>query len=138
MNAADAAGCKDADTGHVRDYHGCSDGGRAVLTCGDERCKVAAARLCDVASGLAKVFDLLMAQTGLEPAADDGDGRGDSAVVAYGLLNKKRCLNVLGIWHAVGDNGALKRNDGFAACESFRDFGCDVKIFVHVFCSNPV
>ena len=72
-----------------------------------------------------------MAQTSLEAAADDGDGCGDCAVVTDGLLDEKRGLNVLGIGHAVGDDGALEGDDGAALIQRGLDFGGNVQILVH-------
>ena len=131
MYAADAAGGKNIDARHVGDYHGGGDGGSAVRSASDECGQIAAAGLGDAAAGLAEVLDLLMAQTSLEAAADDGDGCGDCAVVTDGLLDKERGLNVLGIGHAVGDDGALKSDDGAAFVQRGLDFGGNVQILVH-------
>ena len=131
VHAADAAGGKDVNASHVGNDHSGGDGGSAVCSACDERGQIAAAGLGDAAAGLAEVLDLLMAQTCLETAADDGDGRGDCAVIADGLLDEKRGLDVLGIGHAVGDDGALKSDDGAAFIEGGLDFGGNVQILVH-------
>ena len=57
---------------------------------------------------LAQVLDLLGAQAGLQAAAQDGDGRGHRAVVPDDLLHLQSGLYVLGIGHAVGDDGGLQ------------------------------
>ena len=72
-----------------------------------------------------------MGQARLQAAADDGDGGGDGAVVANGLLHQQGGLHILGIGHAVGDDGALQRHDGFAGGQRRLYLGGNVQIFVH-------
>ena len=131
VNAADAAGRKDLDAGHVGDDHRCGDGRCAVSAACDDCCQVAAGYLCDLASGLAEVLDLLGGEAGLESAADDGDRRGHRAVIAYRFLDQHRRFDVFRIGHAVGDDRALERYDGLAFRQRLLYFGGDVKIFIH-------
>ena len=131
VHTADAAGGEDADAGHIGNDHGGGDGGGAVRAAGNQRRQVASAGLGDAAAGLAEVFDLVTAEARLEAAADDGDRGGHGAVVADGLLDQQRGLHILGVGHAVGDDGALQRDDGLARVERGLYFGGNVKILIH-------
>ena len=79
----------------------------------------------------AEIFDLLAAEARLQPPADHGDRGGDGPVVADRLLDPQRGLDVLRIGHAVGDDRALERDDGFSLRQRGGDFGQNIKILVH-------
>ena len=132
MHAADAAGGKDLNACHVGDHHRRGDGGGAVRAARADDRQIAAGDLGDLAPGLAEVGDLLLGQAGLQAAAEDGDGGGNGAVVAQGLLDEQGRLDVFRIGHAVGDDRALERDDRAAVRERLLHLGCDVQIFVHV------
>ena len=63
---------------------------------------------------------------------DDGDGRGDRAAFADDALDLEGGLHVLGIGHAVGNDGGFERHDGLTGFERLGDLGGDVQILVHV------
>ena len=132
MHAANAAGGEEADAGHVGNDHGCGNGGSAVLTPGAQHGQVPAGSLVNGAALLAEVLDLLSGQTGLQAAADDGDGSRHSTVLADDLLNVQSGFHVLGVGHTVGDDGGFQGNNGLAVGQSLSDFGIDVQILVHV------
>ena len=131
MDAADAAGGEDADAGHVGDEHGGGHCRGPVGLPGYQGGQIPAAGLGDLPAGLAQVFDLLPAEPGLQAAADDGDGGGDSPIVADGLLHQQGGLHILGVGHAVGDDGALQRHHGAALIQSLFDLGRYIKISIH-------
>ena len=133
MNTTDAAGGKDVDPGHMGDNHGGGHGGCAIGSSRHQSGKVPAAGFSHVPAGFAQVFDLLMAEARFQSAADYGNGGGNGAVFADGLLHKQRGLHVFGIRHAVGDDGALQRDDGLTLFQGGLYFRCNVKIFVHWF-----
>ena len=60
-----------------------------------------------------------MAQTGLQPAANHGDGGRNRAVLADGVLHQQGSLHIFGVGHAVGDDGALQRHDRLALIKCF-------------------
>ena len=119
VNAAYAAGGEDLDAGHRGYDHGGGYRGGAVLSPGDEHRQVAAGGLGDRLPLLAEVLYLILAEACLEAAADDGDGRGHCAVVAYGLLHAQGRLHVLRIGHAVGDYGGLEGHYGAPGRKGF-------------------
>ena len=131
MNAADAAGGKDTDTGHVGDHHGGGNGGGAIAALSHQNGQVAAAGLGDGVAALAQIVDLLGGQTSLQAAADDGDGGGHGAVFADDLLHVQSGLHILGIGHAVGDDGALQSHHGTALCHSLLHLGRYIQITIH-------
>ena len=130
--AADAAGGKDLDAGHGGDHHRRGDGRRAVHALGDEDSQIAAAGLGHARTGLAQIVDLLGGEARLQTALDDGDGGGHGAVVADDLLHVQRRLHVLGIGHAVGDDGTLQRDNGAALVERLLDLRGDVQITIEI------
>ena len=101
VNAADTACCKDLYPCHVRDDHGRRNRCGAVRPASNQGGQVPAARLDHIPALFAEVFDLLPAEPGLQPAADHGDSRRNSAVVADGLLDAHRSLHILRIRHPV-------------------------------------
>ena len=132
MDAADAAGGEDADAGHVGDDHGGGHGGGPVRLPGHQGGQIPAAGLGNLPAGLAQILDLLPAETRFQAAADDGDGGGHGSVVADGLLHQKGGLHILGIGHAVGDDGALQSHHGAALGKSLLHFGRYIKVLVHI------
>ena len=80
----------------------------------------------------AEVFDLFLGQAGLQAAADDGNGGGHRAVLADDLLHIQGRLHVLGIGHAMGDNGGFQRHNGLPGGDGSGDLGIDVQILIHV------
>ena len=130
MHAADAAGGEHLDTGHVGDDHGGGHGGGTVPALGHQNGQVTAAGLGDAGAGLAQVIDLSLGQAGLQAAADDGDGGGNGTIFADDLLHVQSGLHVLGIGHAVGDDGGFQSHHGAALVQSLLHFGSDVQVFV--------
>ena len=132
MHAADAAGGEDANARHVGDHHRGGDGAGAVLALRDEHGQVAAGGLGNARAGAAEVVDFFLGKTGLEPSADDGDGRGHGARVADNSLDLECGLDVLRVGHTMGNDGGFERHDGLAGFERLGDLGGDVQILVHV------
>ena len=130
VDAADAAGGEHLNTGHVSDDHGGGHGGGAVPALGHQNGQVTAAGLGDGRAGLAQIVDLGFGQTGLQAAADDGDGGGYCAVFADDLLHVQGSLHVLGIGHTVRDDGGFQSHHGTALLQGLLHFGSDVQIFV--------
>ena len=87
---------------------------------------------------LAEVLDFLCGQTCLQAAADDGDGGGHRAVLADDLLDSQSGLHVLGVGHAVGDDGGFQSDHRAALCDGSSNFGIDVQILVHVHFSHLI
>ena len=131
VHTADAAGGEHADARHVGDHHRGGDGARAVLALRDEHGQVAAGSLRDARAGAAEVVDLFLGKARLEPAADDGDGRGHGAGLTDDALDLERGLNVLGIGHAVGNDGGFERHDGLTGSKGLGNLGGDIQILVH-------
>ena len=132
VHTADAAGGEHANARHVGDHHRGGDGARAVLALRDEHGQVAAGSLRDARAGAAEVVDLFLGKTGLQAAADDGDGRGDRAGLADDALDLEGGLHVLGIGHAVGNDGGFERHDGLTGGKGLGNLGGDIQILVHV------
>ena len=130
MDTANAAGGEHLNPSHVGDDHGGGDGGSAVLALGYQNGQVTAAGLGHSGAGLAQIVDLGLGQTGLQAAADDGDGGGHRAVLADDLLHVQSGLHVLGIGHAVGDDGGFQSHHGAALVQSLLHFGSDVQVFI--------
>ena len=130
MHAADAAGGEHLNACHVSDDHGGGDGGGTVLALGHQNGQVAAAGLGDGRAGLAQIVDLSLGQTGLQTAADDGDGGGHRAVFADDLLHVQRGLHILRVGHTVRDDGGLQRHHGAALVQSLLHFGSNVQILI--------
>ena len=131
VHAADAAGGEHTDARHVGDHHRGGDGARAVLALRDEHGQVAAGSLRDARAGAAEVVDLFLGKARLEPSADDGDGRGDRAAFADDALDLEGGLHVLGIGHAVGNDGGFERHDGLTGGKGLGNLGGDIQILVH-------
>ena len=88
---------------------------------GAQNSQIAAGGLGDGGALLAEVLNLLCGQTGLQTAADDGDGRGDGAVLADDALDLQSGLHILRIGHAVGDDGGLQSDDGLTGGNGLGD-----------------
>ena len=131
VHAADAAGGEHADARHVGDHHRGGDGASAVLALRDEHRQVAAGSLRDARAGAAEVVDLILGKARLEAAADDGDGRGHGARLTDDALDLERGLHVLGIGHAVGNDGGFERHDGLTGGKGLGNLGGDIQILVH-------
>ena len=130
VDAADAAGGEHLNTGHVSDDHGGGHGGGAVPALGHQNGQVTAAGLGDGRAGLAQIVDLGFGQTGLQTAANNGDGGGNGTVFADDLLHVQGSLHVLGIGHTVRDDGGFQSHHGTALLQGLLHFGSDVQIFV--------
>ena len=130
VDAADAAGGEHLNTGHVSDDHGGGHGGGAVPALSHQNGQVTAAGLGDGRAGLTQIVDLGFGQTGLQTAADDGDGGGNGTAFADDLLYVQSGLHVLGIGHAVGDDGGFQSHHGAALVQSLLHFGSDVQVFI--------
>ena len=128
--AADAAGGKDLNPGHVGDHHGGGNGAGAVAALGHQHRQITAAGLRHSVAGTAQIVDLLGGQTGLQAALDDGDGGRHSAVFTDELLHVHSGLHILGIGHTVGDDGALQRHHGLALLQSLFDLSGNVQITI--------
>ena len=123
MHAADAAGSEDLDAGHGSNDHRGGDCGGAVLAPGDEYGQVAARGLGHSLSFVAQILNFFGGATSLEFAADDSDGGGCSTIVTDGLLDTQCRFHILGIRHAVGDDGGFKGDHGAALVECLLHFG---------------
>ena len=132
VHAADAAGGEHLDACHVGDHHGGGDGGGAVGLAGDQHRQIPAAGLGHVLALLAQILDLLGGEAGLQAAAQNGDGGGHRAVVADDLLHLEGGLHVLGVGHAVGDDGGLQGDHGLARGHSGGYFRGDVQIRIEI------
>ena len=130
VHTADTAGGEYGDPRHVGDDHGGGDGGGAVPTLCHQHRQIPAAGLGNGGAGLAQVVDFLRAQARFQPAADDRDGGGDRTVVPNNLLHVQRCLHILGIGHAVGDDGGLQSHHRAALIQGLAHFRRNVKILV--------
>ena len=130
MDTADTAGGEHLDTGHVSDDHGGGNGGGTVPALGHQNGQVTAAGLGDGRAGLTQIVDLGFGQTGLQTAANNGDGGGNGTVFADDLFHVQGSLHVLRIGHTVGDDGGLQSHHGAALVQSLLHFGSDVQVFV--------
>ena len=130
MDTADTAGGEHLDTGHVSDDHGGGHGGGTVPALGHQNGQVTAAGLGDGRAGLAQIVDLGFGQTGLQTAANNGDGGGNGTVFADDLFHVQGSLHVLRIGHTVGDDGGFQSHHGAALVQSLLHFGSDVQVFV--------
>ena len=128
MHTADAAGGKNLNACHRRDHHGRGDSRRAVRSLGNQHGKIPPARFGNAAAGTGKIVDLGFGKPCLEPTAEDGDGRRNSAEIADDPLDLERRVAVLRIRHAVGNDGRFERHDGSARVKRALDLGRNVKI----------
>ena len=129
MDAADAAGGEDTDARQLRDHHGGGHGGGAGEALREVDGHVPAADLAHVL-GPAHELQLLAVEADLQLAADDGGGGGDGALGPDDLLHLVGELQVLGIGHAVGEDGGLQGHHGAALVQSLLHFGSNVQVFV--------
>ena len=132
VHAADAAGGEDLDARHVGDDHGGGDGGGSVPSLGHQDGEIPAAGLGHARAGLAEIVNLLGGEARLQAAAQDGDGGGDGPVLPDDGLHLQGGFHVLGIGHAVGDDGGFQGHHRLSGFQGFLDFGGDVQILVHV------
>ena len=115
VDAADAAGGEDFDSGAVGDPHGGGDGCGAVELAGDDDGEVAAADFGDLPlGGRGQALDLLRAEAGDEFAFDDANGGGVGAVVADDALHFVGEMEVVGVGEPVGDYGGFESDLGHA------------------------
>ena len=117
MHAADAAGGKETDAGVGRDDHGRGDGGRTGHSGRKIGRKIAAADLAD-AVGAAHALQLLLIQADLHLAVQNGDGRGDSALLADDALDLTAEFKILRIRHAMAQNGGFQRDNRLVLTQS--------------------
>ena len=113
------------------DHHGGGHGGGAIAALCHQNGQIPAAGLGDGVAALAQIVNLLGGQARLQAAADDGDGGGDGAVFADDLLHVQSSLHILGIGHAVGDDGALQSHHGTALGHCLLHLRCDIQITIH-------
>ena len=132
VDAADAAGGEHPDARHVGDDHGGGNGGGSVLPLGHQDGEVPAAGLGHARARLAQVINLLVGEARLQAAAQDGDGGGDGPVLPDDALHLQSGFHVLGIGHAVGDDGGFQGHHRLPGFQGFLDFRGDVQILVHV------
>ncbi|MPN34782.1 hypothetical protein SDC9_182276 [bioreactor metagenome] len=130
MHAADAAGCKDGDAREVGDDHGGGNSARSVPTLRHQNRQIPAAGLGNGVAGPAQIVDLLPGKTRLQAALDNGNGGGNGPVIPDDFLHVQRRIHVLGIGHAVGNDGGFQRHDGFARIQRGAHFGSDIQIFI--------
>ena len=79
----------------------------------------------------------LCGQTGLQAAADDGDGCGNGTVLADDALDLQSGLHILRIGHAVGDDGGFQSDDGLTGGNGLSDLGLYVKKLVELHDKDP-
>ena len=130
MHAADTAGGEHLNAGHVSDDHGGGNGGGTVPALGHQNGQVTAAGLGDGRAGLTQIVDLGFGQTGLQTAANNGDGGGNGTVFADDLLHVQSGLHVLRIGHTVGDDGGFQSHHRAALVQGLLHFGSDVQILI--------
>ena len=130
VDAADAAGGEYLDARHVGDNHGGGDGGGPVLPTGAQHGQVPAAGLGDLGPRLAQVLNLLPGAPGLQLSADDGDGGGHRAVLPDDGLHRQGGLHVLGVGHAVRDDGGLQGHHRLSGGKGPGHLGGYVQILV--------
>ena len=112
MYAANAAGGKHPHPRHMGQDHGGGHGGGAVLAGSHQPGDVTAAGLGDSLAGLAQVLQLLRLQPYAQLSTQDGAGGGNGAVFPDDGLAGLGGLHILGIWHAVGNDGAFQGHHG--------------------------
>ena len=131
VDAADAAGGEYLDARHMGDNHGGGYGGGPVLPPGAQYGQIPAAGLGDGGARLAQVLDFLPGAARLQPPADHGDGSGSRAVLPDDVLHRQGGLHILGVGHAVGDDGGLQGHHGLAGGKGLGHLVRNVKILVH-------
>ena len=80
----------------------------------------------------AEVFNLLRGQACLQAAADNGDGGRHGAVFPDNALHVQSSFHVLGIGHAVGNDGGFQGDNRLSLRNGLGYFGIYIQIFVHV------
>ena len=110
VHPADAASGKHPDSGHMGNDHGGGHRRGSILPPGAQHCQIPAGRFGNGLSLFAEVCNLLRRESGLQPAADDGDGGGYRPVFPDDLLHLQSCLHILGVRHSVGDDGRFQSN----------------------------
>ena len=116
----------------MRDDHGGGNGGCTVFASCAKNSKVATGSFVDSLAFFAEIFDFFRGKTRFKASADNCNGCGNSTVFTDDLFNFKSGFNVLGVRHAVADDGGFKSNNGFAFCNSLCNFCVYVKEFVEV------
>ena len=91
---------------HGRGYRSCT--GHAARE--GER-QVGAAQFPDI-SGLGQRVECVRLQSHMDLSVHDGDCGGHGASASDILFDQLRCLDVLRVWHAVGDDRRFQRHDG--------------------------
>lgn len=124
VDAADATGGKNLDTGLVGENHGTGDGGAAIFLIGDSEGDITAAAFADrVAWFLGEGLELVGGEADMDLAGEEGDGGGRGAAVTDGGFHILGCFEVLGVGEAVGDDGTFEGDDWFAVGEGGFDGG---------------
>ena len=136
MHAADAAGGEKADARVGRDDHRRGDGGCTWHTGGQIGREVAAAHLAD-AVGVAHPLQLFLIQADLHLAVEDGDRRGDAALIADDLLDLAAEVEVLRIGHAMAEDRGFQRNNGLTLGKRGLNFRGDGQIFFKIHSDIP-
>ena len=80
----------------------------AIGATGDQDGQVAARGFGDVLAFLAQHVNLIRRQTRFQPSANDSDGGRDSASLTDCLFHAKSGFDILGIGHAVRDDGGFQ------------------------------
>ena len=132
VDTADPAGGKYFDAGHVRNDHGRGYGRGTVFPPCAEHSQIAAGGLGNGAAFFAEIFDLLGRKTGLQSAADHGNGGRDGAVIPNDLFDFEGRFNILRIRHTMRDDGAFQGNNRLPGADRFSDFGKNIQIRVHI------
>ena len=131
VDPSDAPGGEEFDPRHVGDHHGGGHGGGPVGPLGHQDGQVPAGGLGDLLPLLAQVLNLRRGEAGLQPPPQDGDGGGDSPVLADDLFHFQSGLHILGVGHAVGDDGGLQGHHRLAFRQGLGHGGVHVKIGIH-------
>ena len=132
MDTADAAGGEDTDACQRGADHGSGYGGGTVLTAHQQYGQIAAAGLGHRQALFAQVFDLFRRAADSDLSLDDGNGGGHSTVFTDDLFHVQRGLHILGIGHAVGDDGGFQGHNRFAGSQGFLHLRGDGKVFAQV------
>ena len=113
--------------------HGGGHGGGTGFAHGKGNGQVAAAQLGHL---IVLVFthqqQLFLGQAGLHAAVDHSHGGGNSAQITNDLFNALGKLVVLGIGHAVAQNGAFQCHNGLTGGNGLGDFGGDIHILLEI------
>ncbi len=121
VNAADASGGEDGDSGQVRRAHGGTHRGRRERAHRQERAEVARSGLGHALLRIGQEFEQRPRGAHHQLALADDDGRRNSARLPHRLLRRDRRLQVVGHRQTLGDERRFERHDRPAGTERCAD-----------------